>query len=66
MVPGAVHGLIHHDRRHLDSWSLTVTGHELRPLAATTPTPFHAVFVSRATSWTASAAGARDPATVGR
>ena len=47
MVRGAVHGLIHHDRRHLDSWSVTVRGHELRPLASTTPTPFHAVFVSR-------------------
>jgi glycogen debranching enzyme len=47
MVRGAVHGLIHHDRRHLNCWSVAVSGHELRPLAATTPTPFHAVFVSR-------------------
>ncbi len=47
MVRGAVHGLIHDDRRYLDIWSLRLAGHELRPLAATTPTPFSAVFVAR-------------------
>jgi glycogen debranching enzyme len=47
MVPGAVHGLIHHDRRHLHRWELRVEGRELRALAATTPTPFHAVLVAR-------------------
>ena len=47
MVHGAVHGLIHDDRRYLDIWSLRLAGHELRPLAATTPTPFSAVFIAR-------------------
>ena len=47
MVRGAVHGLIHDDRRYLDVWSLGVDDLELRPLAATTPTPFSAVFVAR-------------------
>ena len=47
MVRGAVHGLIHHDRRYLDCWSMSVAGYELRRLASTTPTPFHAVFVAR-------------------
>ncbi len=47
MVRGAVHGLIHDDRRYLDVWSLRLVGLELRPLAATTPTPFSAVFVAR-------------------
>ncbi len=47
MVPGAVHGLIHHDRRYLDCWAMSVAGYELRRLASTTPTPFHAVFVAR-------------------
>ena len=47
MVRGAVHGLIHHDRRYLDRWSMRVAGYELRRLASTTPTPFHAVFVAR-------------------
>lgn len=47
MVRGAVHGLLHHDRRYLDRWSMSVTGYELRRLASTTPTPFHAVFVAR-------------------
>ncbi len=47
MVRGAVHGLIHHDRRYLDCWSLSVAGYEVRKLASTTPTPFHAVFVAR-------------------
>ncbi len=48
MMRGAVHGLIHNDRRYLDVWSLHLVGLELRPLAATTPTPFSAVFVARA------------------
>lgn len=47
MVRGAVHGLIHDDRRYLDVWSLGLEGLELRPLAATAPTPFSAVFVAR-------------------
>jgi glycogen debranching enzyme len=47
MVRGEVHGLIHHDRRYLDSWSMSIEGYELRTLASTTPTPFHAVFVAR-------------------
>ena len=47
MVRGAVHGLIHDDRRYLDVWSLGVDDLELRPLAAPTPTPFSAVFVAR-------------------
>ena len=47
MVRGAVHGLIHDDRRYLDVWSLGLHDLELRPLAATTPTPFSAVFVAR-------------------
>ena len=47
MVPGAVHGLIHHDRRHLHRWTMRVDDHEVRPLASTTPTPFHAVLVAR-------------------
>lgn len=47
MTRGAVHGLIHDDRRYLDVWSLRLTDLELRPLAATTPTPFSAVFVAR-------------------
>ena len=47
MVRGAVHGLIHHDRRYLDCWSMSVARYELRRLASTTPTPFHAVFVAR-------------------
>lgn len=47
MVRGSVHGLIHDDRRYLDVWSVRLDGFELRPLTATTPTPFSAVFVSR-------------------
>ncbi|HSL73691.1 MAG TPA: glycogen debranching N-terminal domain-containing protein [Ilumatobacteraceae bacterium] len=47
MIPGAVHGLIHHDRRHLHRWTMRVDDHEVRPLASTTPTPFHAVLVAR-------------------
>lgn len=47
MVRGAVHGLLHDDRRFLDVWSLRIADAELRPLAATAPTPFSAVFVSR-------------------
>jgi glycogen debranching enzyme len=47
MVRGAVHGLLHDDRRFLDIWSLHIADAELRPLAATVPTPFSAVFVSR-------------------
>jgi glycogen debranching enzyme len=47
MVRGAVHGLLHDDRRFLDIWTLRVANAELRPLAATMPTPFSAVFVSR-------------------
>ena len=47
MARGAVHGLIHDDRRYLDVWSLRLANLELRPLAATTPTPFSAVFVAR-------------------
>jgi len=47
MVRGAVHGLIHDDRRYLDVWSLGSDDLELRPLAATAPTPFSAVFVAR-------------------
>ena len=47
MVRGAVHGLIHDDRRYLDIWSLRLADLELRPLAATAPTPFSAVFVAR-------------------
>jgi glycogen debranching enzyme len=47
IIRGAVHGLIHHDRRYLDCWSMGVAGFELRKLASTTPTPFHAVFVAR-------------------
>ena len=35
MVRGAVHGLIHDDRRYLDVWSLGVDDLELRPLATT-------------------------------
>lgn len=47
MERGAVHGLIHDDRRYLDVWSLRIDGHELRPLTATASTPFSAVFVTR-------------------
>jgi glycogen debranching enzyme len=47
MVRGAVHGLIHDDRRYLDIWLLRLADLELRPLAATAPTPFSAVFVAR-------------------
>ena len=47
MIRGAVHGLIHDDRRYLDVWSLRLAGLELRPLASTAPTPFSAVFVAR-------------------
>lgn len=47
MVRGAVHGLLHDDRRFLDIWTLRAADAELRPLAATVPTPFSAVFVLR-------------------
>ena len=47
MVRGAVHGLIHDDHRYLDVWSLRIDGLEVRPLTATAPTPFSAVFVAR-------------------
>lgn len=47
MARGAVHGLIHEDRRFLDVWALRITGHELRPLTYAVPTPFQGVFVGR-------------------
>ena len=43
------HGLVYDDVRHLSRLRMTVTGGRVELLAASTPTPFSAVVVSRVT-----------------
>jgi len=46
-MSGPTHGLVYDDLRHLSRMRMTVTGGQVELLAASTPTPFSAVVVSR-------------------
>jgi hypothetical protein len=42
------HGVFFHDTRFISDWTLKVQGLTVEALSATTPEPFHRVFVGRA------------------